>query len=472
MKKRYVLTIVAIMLCLTMLLSACDALGIGGGSDEPAQDEELGLGSTFEFNGLEITLSERIGFTRIRDRWSDSDGEYVFYIPATVTNVGEGSNGLDPWDITIFSPAGTSIDFLPSWYAQFEETNIFSVGNVQPNVTKEGNLYIYYSGNGEYIIEFEGFSIDDDSFEIISVEIRFDLTFDFSALPEIQTEFALGDTLDIGGLEITLVDDVAWGIIQDNWSDHDGEYYFFLPVELHNASDSSQGFPWGVDIFGPDGTTVDSITWDVDADDITRSDDILPGARYRGYMHILFVGNGTYTVQFIEPEFRDELRVSIPITFDPDNAPVIYVPQTEFTFGEVMVIDDLEITFSDDLDWGTVDARWSDLHGEVVFAIPVTVTNIGDSANSFPWSTTAFGPNGLELTNPRIDDDVARSGDILPGATLNGILHVLFDGYGDYVIRISTFREEVYLLFTLVGDAEPAADDDADDDDEDEDDED
>jgi len=469
MKKRYVLTIAAIMLCLTMLLSACDALGaLGGGSDDtPAQDENLTLGSTFEFDGLEITLSNRVGYTRVRDRWSDNDGEYVFYIPVTVTNISDGSNGLDPWGITVFSPAGTSIDFVPSWYSQFEDTNIFSVGNVQPNVTKEGNIYIYYGGDGEYIIEFEGFVIDDDSFEMINVEVKFEITFDFSGLPEIQTEFSLGETLNIGGMEITIADDISWGIIQDTWSDHEGEYYFFLPVALHNASNEAQGFPWSFDIFGPDGTTVDSIAWVVDADDISRSDDILPGARYSGYLHVLFVGDGVYTLQFMDPEFRDELRVLVPITFDPDTAPVIYVPQTEFILGEVMVVDDLEITFSDDFDWGTVDARWSDLHGEVVFVIPVTVTNIGTSANSFPWSVTAFGPNGLELANPRIDGDIMRSGDILPGATLEGILHVLFDGYGDYVIRISaSWREEVYLLFTIVGD--DAATTTADDDDEDE----
>jgi len=402
-------------------------------------DNTRELGDTFEFDDLEITLSEDIGFTRLRRRWSDHDGSYVFYIPITVTNIGDGSHGLNEWSYTVYSPDGMSIDSL-GWY--FEETNISSVGNIQPDTTKDGHIYILYAEDGEYIIEFDNFDT--------TIEVHFELEFDFAAVPEIQTEFTLGETLEIEGLEITIADNISWGLIRSR-TDLNGEYYFFLPVTLNNLSEETTGFPWGFDIFGPNGNALDSIAWEVEEDDISRgAGDILPGATLTGYLHVLFVGDGEYIFEFTDWEFDDSLRVSFNVEFDPDAVPVI---QTEFTLDELFVFDNLEIIISADGSWGTIESRWSDLDGEDYFVLPVTATNIGNSTNRFPsWNITIFGPGGIELDDISWDvdgDDITRSGDIRAGATLEGDLHILFDGYGEYVIEFSDWDDTIQIIFDL-----------------------
>lgn len=408
------------------VLSACD----GNGPRE--------LGETFEFDGLEITLSEDIGFTRLRSRWSDHDGAYVFYIPTTVTNIGDSSNELMDWLFTIYSPDGQSLDSVSFEYSG---TSISTIGSIQPNASKEGYIYVLFAEDGEYIITFDNFEE--------TIEVHFELEFDFAAVPEIQTEFSLGETLEVEGIEITIADSISWGRINSRWSDLDGEYYFYLPVTITNVSDESNGFPWSFDIFGPNGSTLDSITWEVEADDISRAGDILPDASLTEYLHVLFAQDGEYIIEFRDWEFDDYLRVSFNVEFDPNAVPVV---QTEFSLGESFVFDDLEITILDDISWGIIDSRWSNHDGEDYFYLPVTVTNIGSSSNSFPWNVTFFGSRGLEIDGIARDvdaDDITRSGDIRAGATLEGYIHILFDGNGEYVIEFSDWNDEASVIFDV-----------------------
>ena len=429
---------VTIILCTVLLLSACDSA---------AQEDigELTLGQTFEFDGLEIALSRGLGFTRVKNDFSNLDGKYVFYIPTTVTNVGDSSNGLHFWALSIFSPDGTSIDIaqLNTW--DFEETSILSIGDLQPGATKSGNLYVLYVEDGEHIIEF-------DSHNEEEIKLTFDLVFNFDAIPEepeVQTEFELGEMLVFEGLEITLINDISWGIVMNSWSDHMGEYYFILPVSMRNTSDEAKGFPWGHDIFGPNGNALDSIAWEIDEEDVTQSNDLLPGASSMGYLHVLYVGDGTYTLQLSQWGTED-LNIRIPVEFDPEAAPVL---QTEFNLGDTFIFDDLEITISDEIEWSTINARWSEHHRERYFSLPVTITNVGDESNSLGWGTSIFGPNGVELDVITfiIDvDDITRTGDIRPGATLESFLNVLFDGYGEYVLEISDWRNPTIQVFMNV----------------------
>ena len=422
--KKFTLLMLAIFSLI--ILSACNV------------DITRELGETFEFDDMEITLSENIGFARMRNRWSDHDGEYYFYIPVTVTNIGNESKELHDWLYTLYSPAGTSIDSL-AW--DFMGESISTVGSIQPEATKEGYFYVLHAEDGDYLIEFDSFDE--------TIEVHFELEFDFAAVPEIQTEFTLGETLEVDGVEITIDDDISWGLIRSRFSDYDGENYFFLPVTVNNTSEDSAGFPRGFSVFAPNGNTLDSISFDVEEEDISRAGEVLPGASLEGYLHVLFVGDGEYVVEFEDWEFDDAIRVIFDVEFDPDAVPVV---QTEFTLDEEFEFDDLEITISSDATMGTIDSRWSDLDGEEYFVLPVTVTNISDSTNSFPWGVTIFGPNGIELDRilSAIDaDDITRSGDIRAGATLEGDLHILFNGHGEYVIEFSDFDDTIQVIFEL-----------------------
>jgi len=441
----------ALLLSLLLLLSAssltaCGNIGgignIGGNgvnTNKGGSNNNVTLGQTFEIDGLEITFSDNIGYSRVRERFADYNNELIFSIPTTVKNVGTGSNTFNGWMLTVFTPDGTSGNFLDGW--MYEEANILAKGAIQPGTIIDGSLYILYDEDGEYIIEF-----DDYENKVI---VKFTITFDFEAVPELKTEFVLGETLVIDGMEITMMDNIAWGTIRNSWSDYTGEPYFYFPVTLHNASDKANRFPYDFEVFGPDGKTIKSIAWDLDDEDITRSDDILPGADTTGDIHILYTGDGEYTLLFNDWTSGDELRVIVQIKLDPEALPVI---KTEFALNETLVFDDLEITFHKDFEWAKVVASWHNLYGESVFAIPVTVTNIGEETNSFPWNVKRFGSNGLELESVAFiaDDDITRSGDIRPGATLTGRIHILYDGDGEYVIEISNYNDTVRVIFNVV----------------------
>lgn len=448
MKKIFI--VFALVLFASLFLSACN--GIGEAPDNGVGAGEAALGSPFEVGDLEITLSPNIGFARFRDAFSDSDGDYIFYIPVTVTNVGDTSNGLETWGVDIFSPNGVGLMGRGGSIAQFDlervysRTSIFAVGNIQPGGHKEGNIYVFYAQDGEYTIEFY------NEFAETVMSIKFMLEFNFDIVPEIITEFELGETIDVDGLEITIAEIVSWGTIRDTWSDHEGDHYFILSVSMLNASDESKRFPWGFGAFAPNGHSLPNITWFVDGEDITMADEILPGASLTGFLHLLYVGDGEYTLQISEWTLPDDLTMRIPIVLDTDALPV---SQTEFSLGERFVFDDLEIVIIDDIEWATIIWPGSNLDGREVMIFPITVTNMGDSANNIGLgNVTIFGSAGIELENlgfSLLEDSVLRAGDIRPGATLNSIIHVLYDGDGEYVIEFSAWRESsVFVIFDFV----------------------
>ena len=431
MKKHQKLGIflLAIMLALVLTFSAC-------GGDEEVQAVRA---NTIAFDDLEIVFyPDDIGYTRVRSRFSDHDGAYAFYIPVTVTNTGTGGNGLQEWYMTIYSPEGRAVDVLWQWY--FEETNIFAQGNILQNVTKQGHIYVLYSGDGDYVIEFNNFAE--------SAEWNVTIEFDFDAVPEHQTEFSLGETFVVEGLEITIQDNISWGTIRSRHSTFDGEHYFYLPVALHNSADTPRSFPFSVDMFSPSGHAIERIAWDVTAEDITRSGDLLPGARDTGYLHILYSGDGSYIILFHDWMTGDDIQVVFLVNFDPDTVPAI---QTAFSLGETFVFDGMEITFDAAFAWGVVDSPFSSLRDHPMFAIAVTAVNVSDTANHFPpaFYLTAFGPDGLELEDPRISEDITRAGSVLPGATLTGYFHVLFEGDGTYTILFSNRHDTITLTFDV-----------------------
>ena len=253
----------------------------------PEIQTEFGLGETFEFDDLEITVGNNISWGTIRSRISDHDGENYFYLPVTLTNIGDDSSGF-PWGHTIFGPNGNEVEGIV-W--DVEADDISREGDALPGATINGYLHILFVGDGEYVIEFEDFRDD-------NIRVVFDVEIDLDAIPVIQTEFKLGEAFEFEGLEITIEDDISWGTIDRRFSDNDGKDYFYFPVTFTNNTDGSTGFPWSFTIFGPDGVEIDGIAWDVEADDISRSGDIRPGATASGYLHILFVDDGEYVIEF------------------------------------------------------------------------------------------------------------------------------------------------------------------------------
>jgi hypothetical protein len=281
----------------------------------------------------------------------------------------------------------------------------------------------------------------------------FETEFDINVASEMQTEFSLGETMDIDGMEITILDDISWGRINAGHSEHYGEYYFYFPIIVTNNSGESSRFPiWRVITFDPNGQELDDIHWDTNEYNISRVGNIPDCATQESYIQFLFTGNGQYTIEFLNRRFLNSAYLFFEVEFDEHAVPVI---QTEFSLGEMFEFEGLEITFEDDISWGVIDTGRSDLDGEHYFFLPITVTNTSEESRRFPWNVTTFDPNGREI-NQRINslvenNDITRLGGIRTGATAESYFHILFNGSGEYVIEFDSWRNDITLqvLFTV-----------------------
>ena len=317
---------VILIVALIFVISACDIIPGVGGSGSNRVISSLTLGQTFELNDFEITLSEDIGFTRLVSPVRDRSGAYVFYIPITLTNIGSVARELNlfygieeqrPFLLTVFSPDGISMSgrVEVELYTQHTETNVLAVrGRVQPGETMEKNIYIMYTEDGEYVIEFT------DVFDDEIKELKFMFELDYDAFP--RTDFGLGETIDWGGLEITVASDIIWKVVDREWSEHYGEHYFLLHVTVTNNSDEDRWFPGSYDCFDPNGHSLPRlIITGSDRDDIVMmSSQMSPGASKAGYFYLLYAGDGEYTLQFRNWELPD-INVRFRIRHNPNDLP-------------------------------------------------------------------------------------------------------------------------------------------------------
>ena len=448
--KRVVIVLLIVMAIL--VVSACDLIAGNGGIDNNSASSVLTLGQTFEFNGFEITLKEDIAFARIVSSYLESAGAYLFYVPITLTNIGSavsernpffGSNEQNPSLLTVFSPDGLSKSdhAVGELFIEFFETNVLAMmESVEPGATVERNLYIMYAQDGEYVIEFAS-----DSGEVIKI-LKFMLEFDFDALPGTQT--GLGETFDWGGLEITFAEDVVWGVIKDRWSERSGENYFLLHVSATNNSQDTMWFPGEVYKFGPNGHSLPYFFSGSDRDDIMLLHDaMLPGDSKSAYFHLLYVGEGEYTLQFRDWRFSD-LNVSFHIEPNPGDLPEF---QTEFSLGETFIVDNMEVTVIDDIYWGILEDEQLDFDGRYVMVLPVTVRNIGESTNNVFIEGT-YGPDGIEQEplGIWISADIVHVWDIGVGVTVNSSIHILYDGDGEYSIGFRNGHySSIFVIFNV-----------------------
>jgi|GEM_PF-2457649 len=322
MRKLYFTMVVFMLIGAMILLSACSLLdGVMRRSDNHGSTPESdNHGSTPEFDApfitgdLEITLSNDISAWRLRTRDISLDGAYAFSIPISVTNVGEGGNGIEHSRVIAFSPDGWSTDIVRAGVN--DETNIFSVGPIQPNITKTGYLYILHSGDGEYILEFT------NNFKE-RVELRFDFELNHGLVQEVRTEFGLGETIDFNGLEITFVDDITWGR-NIPFSANFIEIYFHLTVMLNNPTNRIAQFPWEFEIFSPEGDQIRNIGEVLMTErlDLAGIRGVTDGGSAIGYLHVKFVGDGEYRIVLRDADFPlGEVWVVIPAHLTDDIVP-------------------------------------------------------------------------------------------------------------------------------------------------------
>ena len=116
----------------------------------------------------------------------------------------------------------------------------------------------------------------------------------------------------------------------------------------------------------------------------------------------------------------------------------------------------VELTFGTDITFTTIENQFSDLNGEYVIVLPVTMTNIDDETGSLNmFDISLFGSNGVSLDSVDLyfmDDNILWGSDLRSGATLDSYLHILYDGDGEYVIEFAAglgFGDSAELVFQI-----------------------
>mgnify|MGYP002623051971 CR=1 FL=1 len=135
--------------------------------DKTSKDngKTVGLGDTFKFDDLEITLGTTVTYKTLENEFSDHNGDTIIEIPITVKNIKEETHNLNMYSYKVFGSKGTEVDTASAY---FMENSIDFGGELRTGATITKNLYFYYDGDGEYVIEFGYVSTE----KIVKFEIK------------------------------------------------------------------------------------------------------------------------------------------------------------------------------------------------------------------------------------------------------------------------------------------------------------
>ena len=120
----------------------------------------------------------------------------------------------------------------------------------------------------------------------------------------------LGDTFEFDGLEITFDTEYTFVTVDNSYSEYNGQPVIELGATVKNISDEKNHLNmFYYELFGSKGVELDSISSYFD-NDIDYAGDLKPGASYKQYFHIIYDGDGTYSIDF------DNWDDSISIEFE------------------------------------------------------------------------------------------------------------------------------------------------------------
>lgn len=111
----------------------------------------LTLGSTFDFDGFQLTFGTKIGWDKINNQFSEQNGKDAFYIPITITNNTGKTSSLNMFYYKVFGPSGLQLDSISAY---FKNTLEF-LGDMRNGAKAEARLYVLYDGNGDYYVSFD-----------------------------------------------------------------------------------------------------------------------------------------------------------------------------------------------------------------------------------------------------------------------------------------------------------------------------
>lgn len=104
-------------------------------------------------------------------------------------------------------------------------------------------------------------------------------------------------TTKFSGFELTF-GEYSFTEVDNRFSEHNKKQIVKIPVTVKNISKSPQSLnSFYYTLFGSNGTESEDVGYLLD-DDIDESGEVLPGKSYTKYFHIVYDGDGVYTIVF------------------------------------------------------------------------------------------------------------------------------------------------------------------------------
>jgi len=140
-----------------------------------------------------------------------------------------------------------------------------------------------------------------------------------------------------------------------------------------------------------------------------------------------------------EPEITTAAEITVAeTTVIKTTEKIIKMP----SYGDVIIFDDLEIVFGNDISWSKLSNQFSDKNDMDVFFIPIEIKNIKNETHSLnQFYYKQYGSKGTQLDSVGyyFDGEVSLSGNMRSGATIKSFMAFLYDGDGDYYVEFNTF---------------------------------
>ena len=115
------------------------------------ENKTVGLGETFTFDDLEITIGKDIGFDTIDNEFSEDDGKTVVKIPVTVKNLKDETHSLNMFYYKAFGATGTEVGNMSAYF----DESLDYAGELRKGASYTKHMYFLYDEDGKYALEFD-----------------------------------------------------------------------------------------------------------------------------------------------------------------------------------------------------------------------------------------------------------------------------------------------------------------------------
>lgn len=239
-----------------------------------------------------------------------------------------------------------------------------------------------------------------------------------------------------------------WGQLTNAASADNGSVVVGIPAAAVNNSDSSRVLNYTYcKIVAPNGAVQSDIS-KYYSNDIFKRGAIASGSSNWGTLHVVYRGEGTYTIQF-DNLLGSKASLALEIT-GVTAAGVSAIPDVlsatdagyAIASGESFDVGNLTLQLSADTTGYWWTQTWDDesdtWNGRWVVGVPVTVTNHSTEAGTVTADMYGmFAPGLYRLADPApyfADSAVGYLGSVAPGASVSKVMYWVYDEDGLYYV--------------------------------------